>query len=36
MNDKSEIDIQLQNKNLSESERKVLELAKECGIKRLI
>lgn len=36
MNDKSEIDIQLQNKNLSESERKALELAKECGIKRII
>lgn len=32
----SEIEKSLQNKNLSESERRMLELAKECGLKRII
>ncbi len=32
----SEIDKKLKNKNLSESERKVLEIAKQIGLKRII
>lgn len=32
----SEIDKSLENKNLSESQRKVQEIAKECGLKRMI
>ena len=31
----SEIEKSLQNPKLSESERRVLEIAKECGLKRL-
>lgn len=34
--EKSEIDKSLENKNLSESQRRVMELAKECGLKRMI
>lgn len=34
--EQSEIDKSLENKNLSESERRVLEIAKECGLKRII
>ena len=33
---KSEIDKSLENKNLSESQKRVMELAKECGLKRII
>lgn len=32
----SEIDKKLQKQNLSESEKRVLEIAKECGLKRVI
>ena len=32
----SEIGKSLENKNLSESQRKVQEIAKECGLKRMI
>lgn len=32
----SEIDERLKNPNLSESERRVLEIAKECGFKRFM
>lgn len=32
----SEIENSLQNKNLSESQKRVQEIAKECGLKRLI
>ena len=31
----SEIDKSLQNENLSESERRMKEIAKECGLKRI-
>lgn len=31
----TEIEERLKNPNLSESERRMLELAKECGLKRL-
>ena len=34
--EKSEIDKSLENKNLSESQRRVQEIAKECGLKRMI
>lgn len=34
--EKSEIDKSLENKNLSESQRRMMEIAKECGIKRMI
>lgn len=34
--EKGEINKALQKQNLSESERRVLEIAKECGLKRLI
>lgn len=33
---KSEIDKQLSNPNLSEAEKRLLELAKESGLKRVI
>ena len=33
---KNEIDKSLQNKNLSESQKRVQEIARECGLKRLI
>ena len=32
----NEIDKSLQKQNLSESEKRVLEIAKKCGLKRLI
>lgn len=32
----NEIDKSLDNQNLSEAERKVLEIAKDCGLKRII
>ena len=32
----SEVDRKLKNPNLSESERRVLEIGKECGLKRMI
>jgi hypothetical protein len=32
----SEIDKKLQNKNLSEAEKRMLEIAKEIGLKRMI
>lgn len=32
----NEIDKKLENKNLSESERRVLEIAKECSLKRFM
>lgn len=34
--EQSEIDKSLENKNLSESQRKVQEIAKACGLKRII
>ena len=34
--DKTEIEKSLENKNLSEAERRVKEIAKECGLKRMI
>ena len=34
--DKSEIDKSLENKDLSESQKTVQEIAKECGLKRII
>ena len=34
--EKSEIDKKLENPNLSESQRRVLEIGKECGLKRMI
>lgn len=34
--EKGEIDKSLQNKNLSESQRRMQEIAKECGLKRFI
>lgn len=34
--EKSEIDKQLENPNLSESERRMLEIAKSIGLKRII
>ena len=34
--EKSEIDKSLENQNLSEAEKKVKEIAKECGLKRMI
>ena len=33
--DKSEIEKQLQNQNLSEAEKRALEIAKDCGLKRM-
>lgn len=32
----SEIDKSLENKNLSEAQKRVQEIAKECGLKRMI
>lgn len=32
----SEIENSLQNKNLNESQKRVQEIAKECGLKRII
>lgn len=32
----SELDKSLKNKNLSESEKRMKEIAKECGLKRMI
>ncbi len=32
----SEIEQSLQNKNLSESQKRMQEIAKECGLKRII
>ena len=34
--EKSEIDKSLENKNLSATQRRVQEIAKECGLKRMI
>ena len=34
--EKSDIDKSLENQNLSESQRRVQEIAKECGLKRMI
>ena len=34
--EKSEIDKSLENKNLNESQRRMQEIAKECGLKRII
>ena len=34
--EKSEIDKSLENQNLSEVEKRVKEIAKECGLKRMI
>lgn len=36
VNKKSEIEKSLENPNLSESQRRMLEIAKECGLKRII
>ena len=36
MSEMSEIDKSLKNPNLSEAERRVLEIAKEFGLKRII